>query len=571
MRFTELVDCIFPRGGVVTSIDYGGTFELLQHALTAEPAGDGVFIPPFPAEVLGFEDGGVCTNFWPACAGFVDWTSFVDFTTVAERGRELGWENVFYGPQSALEEVSELLWRVSEGHTVRVPGYSVLENAHWVDRHVQSFYGGGDNPGLPGTSFKVLIQAKRPSDLPQGTGPSASLRSPSADPQQPLLRTPSWHLDNTEIDQCWVRDVTFVPVADALRKMVAQKEEEAEEDGEDNEDDEPATGTVLGVQRGRGRGRGSGRSVGESHGRGVGKKESELVGPSPRVGRQRPFALQEAYQSLAADSERFDNIGALYFEGYFKTQLAARVVDWAVAKRGCRGVEQWALPMAFEPGAEDWARWAEVVDDATLTGIRRALQRRGAPTRGGAADPIEASAMAGGASAESFECVARQTLASLCPPGGAGGASQLSKGATGWNAEGGSADFGEAGSDEEYLRSIFNAYDADASDNLDPAEMTGLIRDLGMGAQSPARVYLSAESVPGLASEGSGAQNGSSQTTAHSALPTDAAWHMSLADLNADGKTDLSEFVDYNNGLMEYFEKIERTMSNAKAIRLGSL
>merc|ERR1719409_691115 len=93
-------------GGFKLSLDYGANFEALAHSLSIDPTNDGVFVPPIPQELL--VDLPECHNFWPKCAGRIDWTTFVDFTNLAAAGELHGCRKTFYGPQSLLEQISRL-------------------------------------------------------------------------------------------------------------------------------------------------------------------------------------------------------------------------------------------------------------------------------------------------------------------------------------------------------------------------------------------------------------------------------------------------------------------------------
>merc|ERR1719204_2062065 len=149
-----------------------------------------------------------CHNYWPKCAGRIDWTTFVDFTNLAAAGKLLGWRTAFYGPQSALEHISDYNLTV-RGKTYTVPGYSVVAQS-WASRHVRSWYGRetlASDRETSGwvqrwTSFKVLLLEK-------------PARASTA---MPIL-FPSWHLDHQEVDACWQYDPTTVPLADWIPRQ----------------------------------------------------------------------------------------------------------------------------------------------------------------------------------------------------------------------------------------------------------------------------------------------------------------------------------------------------------------
>jgi len=213
-NFIDLVDCLLgPSGGYKLSIDYGANFEGLGHSLSIDPRNDGIFVPPIPHELM--EDLPECHNFWPKCAGRIDWTTFVDFTNLAAAGESLGWRTLFYGPQSFLEHVSGLNLTV-DGNTYAVPGYSVIANS-WNSRHVQNWYGRetlasqqeSDGWVQRWTSFKALLLEKPPQQPDLAT---------SEDRKNPVL-FPSWHLDTSETDACWQYDPTIVPLSDWIPRQ----------------------------------------------------------------------------------------------------------------------------------------------------------------------------------------------------------------------------------------------------------------------------------------------------------------------------------------------------------------
>eukprot|EP00929_Paragymnodinium_shiwhaense_P010091 TRINITY_DN11457_c0_g2_i1.p1 TRINITY_DN11457_c0_g2~~TRINITY_DN11457_c0_g2_i1.p1 ORF type:complete len:833 (+),score=194.28 TRINITY_DN11457_c0_g2_i1:226-2724(+) len=203
--FIELVDCLVgPSGGFKLSLDYGANFEALSHSFSIDPKNDGIFVPPIPHELM--QDLPECHNFWPKCAGRIDWTTFVDFTNLAAAGELLGWETRFYGPQSLLEQISRFNLTSPGGREYSVPGYSTIDLT-WASRHVQGWYGHEvDGAHVQRwTSFKALLMHKK------STLVAAS--SPAAADLKPLL-FPSWHLDTLEMDTCWQFDPGTVPLSD---------------------------------------------------------------------------------------------------------------------------------------------------------------------------------------------------------------------------------------------------------------------------------------------------------------------------------------------------------------------
>jgi SAM-dependent MidA family methyltransferase len=193
--FLSLADCIMPRGYIM-SIDYGATFDALAHT-TAGMGSDGVVSSVMPVPP-GFPD---CHTDWMKCPGLVDWTSFVDFTNMRDAGLDLGWEEDFYGPQNALEEIRNATI-VSKGEEVVVPGYFVLDyDRSFKSHNIGHWYGIEFDEHQRYSNFKVLIQRK-------GAPPGLAVDAPS------------WHLDVTEMPRCFSFDYTDLPISDFLwRKL----------------------------------------------------------------------------------------------------------------------------------------------------------------------------------------------------------------------------------------------------------------------------------------------------------------------------------------------------------------
>jgi len=208
-KFVDLADCLVGTGGgFMLNIDYGASFEALGHSLSIDRDSDGVFIPPIPQKFL--EELPDCYGSWVKCAGRVDWTTFVDFTNVAAAGVHLGWRSLLYGPQSFLEHMSSRSFTTTSG-SYSIPGYSVLESSSRLP-FIQNWYGHESlAPGTEGhlwqqswTSFKALIMEKpsMPSDLPAA-----------------VAVFPSWHLDASDVDECWSFDPSSLPLADWVARQ----------------------------------------------------------------------------------------------------------------------------------------------------------------------------------------------------------------------------------------------------------------------------------------------------------------------------------------------------------------
>ncbi|CAE7208159.1 unnamed protein product [Symbiodinium necroappetens] len=202
-NFIDLVDCLLgPTGGYKLSLDYGANFEGLVHSLSVDGDNDGIFVPPIPHELMaGLPE---CHNFWPKCAGRIDWTTFVDFTNLAAAGERRGWRTLFYGPQNLLEQFSRLNLTL-HGKSYSVPGYAVLQD-DWISRHIKGWYGRESDMDGTGvqrwTSFKALL-----------------LEKPSAKQVPTPILFPSWHLDTRLVDPCWSFDPSTVPLADWIPRQ----------------------------------------------------------------------------------------------------------------------------------------------------------------------------------------------------------------------------------------------------------------------------------------------------------------------------------------------------------------
>ncbi|CAD7958809.1 unnamed protein product [Amoebophrya sp. A120] len=192
-EFLKLTDCLIgDSGGHVLTIDYGASYEPLANSLSVDPSYDGIFVPPIPHHLM--EELPHCHGDWTTCAGRIDWTTFVDFTNMAAAGQELGYETVWYGPQSFLEQMSSLSVNedavVADHNTETHPGratspplpgakprknlvvvkeeptegYSTIENVDWVNRHAINWY--GPEKAEPWqqrwTGFKALLQRVPP-------------------------------------------------------------------------------------------------------------------------------------------------------------------------------------------------------------------------------------------------------------------------------------------------------------------------------------------------------------------------------------------------------------------------
>eukprot|EP00931_Biecheleriopsis_adriatica_P051263 TRINITY_DN29712_c0_g1_i1.p1 TRINITY_DN29712_c0_g1~~TRINITY_DN29712_c0_g1_i1.p1 ORF type:complete len:926 (+),score=162.03 TRINITY_DN29712_c0_g1_i1:25-2802(+) len=337
-KFIDLVDCLLgPSGGFKLSLDYGANFEGLAHSLSVDAENDGIFVPPIPHELMqGLPE---CHNFWPKCAGRIDWTTFVDFTNLAAAGETRGWRTLFYGPQNLLEQTSRLNI-TKNGKDYSVPGYAVHQDG-WISRHVKGWYGRESDMDGTGvqrwTSFKALL-----------------LEKPSARQHPPVVLFPSWHLDTRLTDSCWSFDPSTVPLSDWL----------------------------------------------------------------PRQGHDHPH---KALSTLT--DEINEGLGRKYGEQYEEAQLAVRIIDFVVAKEGCKRLTMEAAASLLDREAS-WralrqrllTKWGEMWGEATVTKVALEIFERLAKGESAAASENPAA------------CAGVQTAYALCEiPGGGDVASRSSK------------------------------------------------------------------------------------------------------------------------------------------------
>ncbi|KAF4676984.1 Chloride Channel [Perkinsus chesapeaki] len=205
-EYVQLVDCILGGRGFILSIDYGAPFEPLAHSVSSSPFEDGVAVPPIPPSSIAAGLPDDCQANWMKCPGFVDLTSFVDFTNVARAGEELGWNTILYGPQNLLEKLAP-----APTSSARVPLpslYSIHDHMsldHPAARHMRSWYGHDELEGVQRwTGFKVLVQSRgTPAELALVVTEGAI----------------SWHLSSEEKDPCWRVDISEVPQADVVDRL----------------------------------------------------------------------------------------------------------------------------------------------------------------------------------------------------------------------------------------------------------------------------------------------------------------------------------------------------------------
>lgn len=255
---------------------------------------------------------------------------------------------------------------------------------------------------------------------------------------------------------------------------------------------------------------------------------------------------------------------------------------------GCDGMDWWVAASSQDIDPDAWGRWLEVGDVEMLSHVRQALRTGDGTLQLGVSD---------GAVTEPFECLASRTLAALCPKERDDvvnddveevatkrtitRATEEMKVTTDTSSRNKTTTYlsavGEAPSNEaaamlstaeidtdavgrrSELRTVFESYDADRSEGLNGNELKELLFDLGVTNESDE----TGSSARGAGGGKSGSESSGAFGGPNSILPSDMTWHMALADRNADGMTDFSEFVDYNDGIFEYFDRIERAMQTA--------
>jgi len=365
-EFLHLTNCLLnkEKTGHVLTVDYGASYEPLSHSLCVDPHYDGIFVPPIPPHLMA--DLPHCHGDWTVCAGRIDWTTFVDFTNMAAVGNELGYETIFYGPQCLMEQMS--LSPVFGGDSKEsfdlVNGYSILENAKYVERHMVSWY--GPEKGEPWeqrwTGFKTLLQrvpplrnrkqqreareAREASLLLTSVKDKAELLTKPIEPidgaRYSIIQAPSWHLDTEESDPCWLFDPTNMPIADWV------------------------------------------------------KLNSDASNASAR----------EVLSLLSVDVNR--ELGIRYASGYEEAQLSVRLVDFLVKSIGCLALSN---PDSLSFKWSSWHRerfieiWRADVLDKVGPAVMNILK-------------LEAIAMRAKETRTSrhypYECMARQTFRILC-------------------------------------------------------------------------------------------------------------------------------------------------------------
>lgn len=298
--FSSLANCLLPDGGFILTIDYGATTETLLHS-SATLGDDNVKVPPFEIpEGSAMPD---CHSEWTRCAGLVDWTTFIDFSNLARAGEELGWQPVFYGPQSALEQLTPIVLATSRNERIEVPGYFTLQRADnpsprsLIGRAIPHWYGHESGDSQHWTSFKLLLQFKAPSEhapVPSDGRFEGDTRFYTHTERRVhaghIISAPTFPLTDENIDPCWTIDPSHIALSDHIRRQWPQKS---------------PWRVIAEIQR---------------------------------------------------HDQRLKNLNHLYSNEYQDVQLAMRLVDWAVATHGCTSVT--AKSPTFQ-GAR-WSPWEKV-------------------------------------------------------------------------------------------------------------------------------------------------------------------------------------------------------------------
>eukprot|EP00392_Amoebophrya_sp_AT5.2_P012387 g12490.t1 len=337
---------------------------------------------------------------------------------MAAAGLELGYETVWYGPQSFLEQMSANVMPSAQAEEPTY-GYSTLENVDWINRHAINWY--GPEKAEPWqqrwTGFKALLQRVPPSRVRAATStttpqahlpgtsrtgvvpsPTARLSVPVEDtlPKTPLLDAagtasgaanstitstsaatggqtpetaiaspassspvvlqrasstdyydivafPTWHLDSTEVDPCWLFDPTNMPIADWS------------------------------------------------------KINSAVTNATTR----------QVLSQLSVDVDRA--LGERYAMGYEDAQLSVRLVDFLVKAQGCKAM---ANPGSISLKWKPWmrARWSSVWKEEVLDRVGPAVMSMLRLEAAEAASPTPRPR----GRHYPYECAAAQTFRAMC-------------------------------------------------------------------------------------------------------------------------------------------------------------
>lgn len=377
--YGQLADCLLPGGGYVLTVDYGAAFAPMLHATAV--SGEDNIVPPM-YDIPSDSPLPDCHSEWTRCAGLIDWTTGADFTNLAAAGEQLGWRTVYYGPQSALEQITPLEIPVAADFDVQVPGYFTAKAGGYprpsttLGRFASNWYGRILDGGQRWHYFKALLQFKAPgygnehldalaNGTEDDTGATESVhqRDPEACKNRParlhrnqlltgqLILAPPFPLGYDDLNPCWMVDATNIPVADQIRL-------------------------------------------------------------AREAGRPAGVVVAQAQQSL----ETLERMDKIYADVYEDLQLAARLTDWLVAKHGCRrtgdGTWRVGIPSFNDSWSEShphvWPPWVKI------WGLDR-LRRVGAGLLRTLRDGIGFGHM-GGASlrVRPFECAAEVAGRRLC-------------------------------------------------------------------------------------------------------------------------------------------------------------
>jgi len=353
--FLQLADCLLPSGGFVITIDYGASFEALVHSSAV--SGEDNVVPPM-YEIPEGSTMPDCHSEWTRCAGLIDWTTFVDFSNLAAVGHELGWQPVFYGPQSALEQISDLeLINPHGGERLMVPGYFTLHQAAYpksesfLGRAVASWYGRTVDGGQRWASFKVLVQFKAPRPkqgsihCQQEGGATDSCQSPlqSLINKGHVVLSPSYPMTNDDRDPCWSVDATQIPLADQMR-----------------------------------------------------------------LEQERGGQAWEALARVQYDDQVLQQLDKDYADAYEDLQLAVRLVDWLVATRGCHAIRSGNRSMLVTETR--WPQWVRMWGRQRLHRVGMVVLRE---LRGLSTEPPTKHMLT---TRRPFECAAHHSVRLLCQP-----------------------------------------------------------------------------------------------------------------------------------------------------------
>mmetsp|Transcript_86995 Transcript_86995/g.243909 ORF Transcript_86995/g.243909 Transcript_86995/m.243909 type:complete len:854 (-) Transcript_86995:148-2709(-) len=204
--FVEQASLLLDEGFLV-NMDYGADADALAWQGLVRPNYEGIQIVDARAELAS-----ECTTVsFLECPGLQDLTTSVDFTEVAEAGRQLGgWKVLAYGPIFFLETafIDSSIQLAPTGDPQRL-GH-LVERAHGMrTAGLQAWYRKLEQD--PWASFKVLVQHRGQRGASWSLGALGNAWAPlTANPR--LFHPPS---------PCWRQDLTKPPLASLIASLAA--------------------------------------------------------------------------------------------------------------------------------------------------------------------------------------------------------------------------------------------------------------------------------------------------------------------------------------------------------------